>query len=874
MAVRLTPHGFLQWTESGENVECAALFKLAAEKASFEAEPSLQYWQKIAEKFLTGLCHLPQENSSLRVEHLPLEELYPLMLSAPPMEGGEYLSLEVLFKIWEGLNQWIQETVPQKGGLTTFLQQEAPKWHQLGRVCFHLAENKQGAQQPFAFLATYTSSFNESGKLSHLPLKKALEQSVEAKNKSALIKLLSPIQKAAERCPWVQELVDSNQIYQPVFWSPSEAYQLLQAVPILEESGLSVRLPNWWKKRPRPVVKVTIGEQKKTNLGASALLDFNVAAALGDATLSKEELEALLKGGDGLVLFKGQWVEVDRKKLQEALNHWNFVSKRAEGGLSFIEGMRLLAGTSADLKDEEELETERDWVHVGAGTGLREILSNLREPSRLALPELHERLKGTLRPYQKEGVAWLNFLTELGLGACLADDMGLGKTIQILSLLLCKQSQKNPRRPSLLVVPASLLANWSSEAKKFAPSLKLLFVHPAEMEREALDKLATATEEALVGVDLVVTTYALLARYEWITKVNWHLVILDEAQAIKNPGTAQSKAVKKLIADSRIALTGTPVENKMGDLWSLFDFLNPGLLGSGTLFKSFLKKLQERPVQQYAPLKQLVSPYILRRMKTNRQIIQDLPDKTETLCYCSLSKEQVRLYEQVVSTMRKSLESAKGIARKGVVLQALLRLKQVCNHPHQFSGTGGYEEEESGKFQRLTALCEEFAERQEKVLVFTQFREIIDPLAEHLSRIFKRKGLTLHGETAVKKRKGLVEEFQSEEGPPFFVLSLKAGGTGLTLTEASHVIHFDRWWNPAVENQATDRAFRIGQKRNVLVHKFVTRGTIEEKIDRMISEKQQLSHEILSGEGEVNLTELGDEELMHLIQLDVKQALS
>lgn len=870
--LRLTPHGSLQWCESGELLDSGALFALTADKEPQATDPSLYYWQKLTEKFLAKLCHLPEESATFHIEQLPLEELYPFMLAAPPMEGGEYLSLEVLFKVWEGLNQWVQAEISREGSLATFLQRKAPKWHQLGRVCFHLAENKQG-ELPFAFLVTYTSNFNESGRVSHIPLKKALEQSTETKNKSFLLKLLTPIQKAAERCPWVQELIDSNQIYHPAFWSPLEAYQLLQSVSLLEESGLAVRIPNWWKQRPRPVVKVTIGEEKKTTLGASALLDFNITAALGDQSLSKADLEILLSGNDGLVFFKGQWVEVDKNRLKEALSHWNTLYENGKNGLSFIEGMRLLAGAPSDLKDNDTIEIERDWVHVGAGTGLREILTNLREPSRLTPPQLKERLQGTLRPYQQEGVAWLNFLTELGLGACLADDMGLGKTVQILSLLLCKQSPGSPRKPSLLVVPASLLANWANEAKRFTPSLKLLFVHPSEMDQKQLNKLAASAEAALKEVDLVVTTYSLLGRYEWLTQVDWNLVILDEAQAIKNPGTTQTKAVKKLNANARVAMTGTPVENRMGDLWSLFDFLNPGLLGSGTLFKTFIKMLQERSTQQYAPLKQLVSPYILRRMKTNREIIQDLPDKTETISYCPLSKEQAKLYQQIVSQMSEALETAKGIARKGIVLQTLMRLKQVCNHPHQLSGAGGYEEEESGKFQRLTALCEELAERQERVLVFTQFKEIIDPLAEHLSRIFKRKGLILHGSTAVAKRKELVEQFQKEDGPPFFILSLKAGGTGLNLTQASHVIHFDRWWNPAVENQATDRAFRIGQKRNVLVHKFVTRGTIEEKIDRMISEKQQLSNEILSGEGEINLTELKDEELMNLVQLDVKQIL-
>ena len=506
--------------------------------------------------------------------------------------------------------------------------------------------------------------------------------------------------------------------------------------------------------------------------------------------------------------------------------------------------------------------------------GMQEILAGLREPGQLDAVELCAGLQGMLRPYQRVGLAWLRFLTALGLGACLADDMGLGKTIQVLALLLCDRDKKPTRRrkPSLLVVPASLLGNWRSEAKRFSPSLKLTFLHPAETDRQTLERIAKSPKQRLRQTDLAITTYSMLTRQEWFTQLDWRLVILDEAQAIKNPSTRQSKAAKKLPAQARIVLTGTPVENRLGDLWSLFDFLNPGLLGSAGVFKSFIKNLQTREENRFAPLRRLVGPYILRRLKTDRSVITDLPEKIETTRYCNLTKKQIGLYEQTVRRMRSALENADGMARRGLVLQTLMRLKQVCNHPSQLSGDGDYSRSDSGKFLRLGEICEELAQRQEKALIFTQFREIVAALADHLTTVFGRAGLVLHGGTSVKKRKAVVEQFQDDDGPPFFILSLKAGGTGLNLTAASHVIHFDRWWNPAVENQATDRVFRIGQKRNVLVHKFVTSGTIEERIDEMIAEKRQLADEVLAADGEVNLTELPDDELMQLVRLDIARA--
>ena len=891
MSLGLTPAGRLRWAHrNGDSLPPAlaglqpafdadwreALFTLAADRVDTQGAPAARFWQQIAERHLVALCHLPEHGQNVEVEPPAAADCAAWILAAPPMRGGEYLAEASLRAVWSHLDEWVRAAVPDAGGLAAFLRARAPSWHQVGRVCFHLAENRGDEDRPFAFLATYASGFGAAGRVRHLPLRRALEQYAGARNRAALVALLSPIQQAAETCGWVRELVDSGDVYQAQAWTPERAYRLLRSVPALEASGLTVRLPNWWRKRPRPRVSVTIGDAAPSVVGADAMVDFDVRVALGDEPLSQAELDALLDGdGDGdLVLLKGQWVEVDRDRLRQAIEHWEAVREQAgDDGLSFVEGMRLLAGASADLRHEEQTEAERPWVHVDAGEGMRRLLAGMRQPDALDPVEVGGALRATLRPYQRDGVAWLRLLTTLGLGACLADDMGLGKTVQVLALLLCGRGPGAARpAPSLLVIPASLLGNWRREAERFAPTLVLRFLHPAETDRETLAEVAAAPARHLDGVDLAVTTYAMLQRQPWLADVQWRLVVLDEAQAVKNPATRQSRAVRRLPARARVALTGTPVENRLGDLWALFDFLNPGLLGSRNVFNAFVKELQEREEQPFAPLRRLVAPYVLRRLKTDRRIIADLPDKTETTRDCHLTRKQVALYQRVVRTMRHDLERLEGIARRGVVLRSLMRLKQACNHPSQLTGDGDWRPGDSGKFARLAEICEELADRQERVLVFTQFREIIDPLSEYLATVFGRPGLVLHGRTGVKRRQELVDRFQRDDGPPFFLLSLKAGGTGLNLTAASHVVHFDRWWNPAVENQATDRAFRIGQRRNVLVHRFVTRGTIEERIDRMIADKRRLADDLLDGEQEVNLTELSDDELIDLVRLDVMRA--
>lgn len=535
-----------------------------------------------------------------------------------------------------------------------------------------------------------------------------------------------------------------------------------------------------------------------------------------------------------------------------------------------MEGMRLLAGFEArgGGLTEEGLPMVAAWSEVVAGKNLKSLMEAMANPEAEPMPEL----RAVLRPYQQKGYAWLVFMTRLGLGACLADDMGLGKTVQVIALLMRRKELGMNRKPCLLVVPASLIGNWRAEVAKFAPGLRLLVAHASVTGREDLEAILREPGRVLRGVDVVMTTYGFLQRSEMWMEREWGAVILDEAQAIKNPGSGATKAVKRLRAEARVAMTGTPVENRPGDLWSLFDFLNPGLLGSAGVFAEAIKVCAQGR-EGFAPLRRLVGPYVLRRMKTDKSIIADLPEKIEMKVYCGLTKRQTVVYAKLVEQLAMLLkdETMEPMKRRGLVLGFLMRFKQICNHPSQWSGDGTWKAEDSGKFLRLGEIMRELMERRERALVFTQFQETCEPLARYLATVCGREGLVLHGGTAVGKRPKLVEAFQQPGGPPFMVVSVKAGGTGLNLTAASQVIHFDRWWNPAVENQATDRAFRIGQKRNVVVHKFVCQGTIEERIDAMLEEKTGLAAELLRKDAgaERVLTEMGAEELLRFVALDV-----
>ena len=823
-----------------------ALLLMVGEGMKTTLDPSLEWLRRYAQRFMVRLCQTRAVPSAALAE-----DLAEAMASLPPMQGAEYVTEDLLMSLWEQLAAQVAHEAGE--ALEAWLRAHGDVWHLVGRVTFHLAENKRDAERPFAFLATFTEKVSAAGQIQHLPLARALQRYAGQQDQAALNSLLEPVRAAAAQSALVKSLLDSRQLFQALAWTPGEAYKLVRDLEVLQQCGIVMKVPDWWQggKPSRPVVQVTIDAEQKETLGIGAMLSFKVAMSMDGEALTPDEIAKIKASTSSLITLRGKWVQIDREKLDQVLDHWTRVQQlHANGAMSFHEGMRWLSGISAagavDLQGFSD--TSVLWSEVVAGKGWAEILEQLRDPSDVIVPA---DLKATLRPYQAKGLAWLLFMQRLGLGACLADDMGLGKTLQVIALLV---AVKGNLRPSLIVVPASLVGNWKAELARFAPSLRVMIPSKETHAREA---------------EVFIATYQFLTRSKALLAMEWNVVVLDEAQAIKNPGALQTQTVKTLRAQMRIALTGTPVENRPGDLWSLFDFLNPGLLGSAAAFAETIKRLGNR----YAPLRQLVQPYLLRRMKTDKRIIADLPDKTEVKALCALTKKQATLYTRLVQELKRTLDdpSLPPLQRNGLVLSFLIKFKQVCNHPSHWSGDGQFKPEDSGKFARLAEICSELAERQERVLVFTQFAEMCEPLMQHLGQIFGRPGLMLNGSTPVKQRAQLVQKFQASDGPPFFVISVKAGGTGLTLTGASHVIHFDRWWNPAVENQATDRAFRIGQKKNVLVHKFIVPGTIEERVDRLMEGKQQLADELLGGEAgaEKMLTDMSTEELLRFVALDV-----
>ncbi len=643
---------------------------------------------------------------------------------------------------------------------------------------------------------------------------------------------------------------------------------LQEAAWVLEDAGYKVIVPAWWTPQGRQRAKVKLRAKGKSTSQAEEkansyfsiekLVQYKYELAIGGKKVSEQEWLELVQAKSPLVQFRGQWLHLDQDKMQQMLDFWK--TQQAENpDMSLLDIMRLVADGGEDL----ELDFDRDQ-------SLAEMMGKLNDKSQLDAISDPEQLNGTLRDYQKRGVSWLHYLEQLGLNGCLADDMGLGKTVQVIARLVQERELAAQEGilipPTLLIAPTSVVGNWRREMLKFAPHLNAIVHHGGERAQDSKDFKAMARQN-----DLVITSFTLARKdSKLLAAVTWQRVVLDEAQNIKNPKAAQTKAILKLNAQHRLALTGTPVENRLLDLWSIFNFLNPGYLGKQAQFrKSFEVPIQKQNDRvQSATLKKLVEPFILRRMKTDKSIIKDLPDKVEQKLYCNLTKEQASLYEAVVKEVAGELDESEGIQRKGMILSTLMKLKQICNHPRQFlQDESDFIPERSHKLSRLTEMITEAIDEGESLLVFTQFTELGDALEKYISKTQHYKTYYIHGGTNRNKREKMIAEFQDPETEPsVFILSLKAGGVGITLTKANHVFHFDRWWNPAVEDQATDRAFRIGQQKNVFVHKFVAIGTLEERIDEMIEDKKRLAGSIV-GSDESWLTELDNEAFKKLIAL-------
>ncbi|MBE9139862.1 DEAD/DEAH box helicase [Nodosilinea sp. LEGE 07088] len=648
---------------------------------------------------------------------------------------------------------------------------------------------------------------------------------------------------------------------------PIQAYQFVKAAAWqLQDNGVEVELPpglapDATAEAERLGLKVHAEvppQRQRQRLGLKSLLNFRWELSIAGETLSAEEFEQLINQGSPLVEINNRWVELKPQDVKAARQF--LAGQKTATPLSVEDALRISTG-------DTQLIDKLPVVSFEATGALQTLIETLTTGNQtLGEMEAPSGFKGQLRPYQARGVSWLAFLEQWGLGACLADDMGLGKTIQLIAFLLYLQDNGWLDSPVLLVCPTSVLGNWEKEVKRFAPKLKTLLHHG---DRRAK---GSTFANAAQGQHLVITSYALVYRdLKSLQAVNWQCLVLDEAQNIKNSDAKQSKAVRQIEAQFRVALTGTPVENRLGELWSIMDFLNPGYLGP----KNFFQRRFATPIERYGDtaslraLKGLVQPFILRRLKTDRTIIQDLPEKQEMTVFCGMSAEQANLYQQTVDRALATLDDATGVQRKGQILALLTKLKQICNHPAQFLqepslGLKG----RSGKLQRLDEMLEELIAEDDRALIFTQFAEWGKLLQRHLQSFLGQEALFLYGSTTKNQREAMVDRFQNDPAAPrLFILSLKAGGVGLNLTRANHVFHYDRWWNPAIENQATDRAFRIGQTRNVQVHKFVTTGTLEERIHEMIESKKALSEQVVSA-GEGWLTEFDTDQLRNLLLLD------
>jgi len=633
---------------------------------------------------------------------------------------------------------------------------------------------------------------------------------------------------------------------------------LIHDAPAIREKGVELLLPAWWtEQKAKP--KLELQARRKSDIlttsmvGISELIKFDYRISIGNDSLSPEEFEQAAKLKAPFIKVGGRWVSCDAERLTHAIK--NFEKRYIKGKTTAGDLFRLSMNDEIDDEITISVTPKDEW-----SADILSLIKSDQDPKKYKIPKTFQ---GTLRKYQEDGHTFLLRCTERGFGVCLADDMGLGKTPQTIAWLLSIKKSDPGMGTVLLVCPMSVVGNWEREFERFAPSLKI-WIHHGSSRTKGND-----FTDIIKNHDVIITTYHLTARdVEVLTFVSWSAVILDEAQNIKNPQTNQTKAIKRLTSDRKVALTGTPVENRLLELWSIMDFLNPGYLGTQHAFQEryTIQIEQDKDQKATSELRRLIRPFVLRRMKTDQSIITDLPEKMESKVYCSLTREQATLYQAVVDDMAQSLDAVSGIARRGLILSGITRLKQICNHPGLIAKDKHMRPERSGKVRRVLEMLEEVCDEGDSALIFSQYSSFASEMADICKKHFSCPIFLLTGSTPRKEREKLISQFQSGNSPAFFIISLKAGGTGLNLTAATHVFHIDRWWNPAVEDQATDRTYRIGQKRNVQVHLMIAAGTLEERIDEMNTRKRTLAQGVLA-QGDDFLTTLSTQELLNIVAL-------
>ena len=775
---------------------------------------------------------------------------------APLIHGREYLNEEFLSSIYGKINETVKQKCISSGtDIGRYLEQFLPSSTLRGMLVLYFSAPDTSGETPFCL--DFLWEYQENGISRIIQLKDLGEKLKDDEDSIYLI--CSYLLPFIESRMW-QEI--GARFIQKTRLSAAQAFSFLKNYREIQCLGYKIRLDEKLGngKLPRPQVCVQFNSGASgVRLKCSDFLEFSIFGAIEGAELSDEEITQIERCKDNLIFLKGRWIEVEPDSFSKIIAYWQ-EKKSLKRKLSYFDVLWLKAGVNPfrDTADSIFFSQENCFFDITDDFQVhREDLGD-SSPAQLGMLLPNSILK--LRHYQEVGVNFLWKITALGFGACLADDMGLGKTIQILALIdLWKREGKLQKAPVLLVMPPTLFFNWRAECERFVPDLRVAILHgsvPWEKKRFLQNH-----SDFLNSYDLVFTSYGMLTILSDLENLSFAAIIADEAQTIKNPATKQSRAIRKLNGKYRIALTGTPVENRIEDLWSIFDFINPGLLRDLKSFQAFARSLNN----DYSAIRKLIKPFILRRLKTDTDIVPELPDKIEYKHYCRLGKEQVNLYKAEIDRLRNDL--AQKDNSQGIIFSILTKLKKICNHPDHYLKRSEYNVELSGKFETLKQLIEQIVEMDEKVLIFTQFREIIAPLKIFIEQNFKVPAYCLHGGVAIKERKELVQKFQSVDGSACFILSLKAAGVGLNLIKANHVIHFDRGWNPAVEQQASDRAFRIGQKKNVLVHKLICKGTLEERIDQLMADKMKLASDLLSDGIEKILVDMTHDELIDFLSL-------